>query len=240
MERAAYELLAQADHWWFRGRRAVLQALLASRAPAAPGRILEIGCGTGGNLALLARFGEVQGIEDSAEARQRVDPAYRERVRAGALPDRLDAAAGQWGWVCLFDVLEHVDDDVAALAACRALLAPGGALVVTVPAYQWLWGPHDALHHHRRRYTRRRLVAAAAAAGLAPAYTTYFNTLLFPLAALARLKDRLTGGAPSGTSLPPAPLNALLGAVFAAEAGWLRRGRLPFGVSLAAVLRAQH
>jgi len=238
MERAAYELLAHPDHWWFRGRRAVLQALLAHHAPPAPRRVLELGCGTGANLPLLAGFGEVQGIEDSPEARALVAPAYRARVRPGALPDRLDVPPGQWDWVCLFDVLEHVDDDVGALAACRALLAPGGAVIVTVPAYRWLWGPHDTLHHHRRRYTRARLLAAAAAAGLAPAHSTYFNTLLFPLAALARLKDRLLGGAPSGTDAPPAPVNAVFAALFAAEARWLRRWTLPFGVSLAAVLRA--
>jgi SAM-dependent methyltransferase len=131
-------------HWWFQGRRAILLAELARLLPGGGRRVAEIGCGSGGLLEALKSLGTAVGVE--------MDPALRGiararglDVRAGSLPDDIPLEAGRWDAACLFDVLEHVTDEAGALRACRRLLAPGGRLVVTVPAYAWLWSRHDEL-----------------------------------------------------------------------------------------------
>ena len=223
-------------HWWFRGRRAVILAEMARRLPAGRCRLAELGCGSGGMLEALGRFGEAVGVE--------TDPLLRARavergldVRAGALPDAVPLEAGRWDAVCLFDVLEHVDAEAAALAACRRLLAPGGRLFVTVPAYAWLWSRHDEVLGHRRRYTAGRLRRAAEAAGLAVERLTYFNTLLAPPIMAVRLA-RAALRRPGHDLDRPAPwLNRVLAASFAAEAPLLRWISPPFGISILLVAR---
>jgi SAM-dependent methyltransferase len=238
----AYREMAQteAQHWWFAGRRAILAALLRRLRLPLRARILELGCGTGGNLDMLARFGEVSAMESDAVARElavrRTGGCYK--IRAGSCPDDIPFAAQSFDLVCLFDVLEHIEDDAATLAAVARLLREGGCAIVTVPAYRWLWSAHDEFLHHKRRYTAAELHAKAKAAGLRIAILSYFNTLLFPIVAAARLKDKLLGRErASGTGVPPAPINALLRALFATERLWIGRAAMPVGVSLFAVLR---
>ena len=225
------------DHWWFLGRRAVILAEMARRLPAGGARLVELGCGSGGMLEALATFGPAVGIEADPTLRARA----RERgldVRAGTLPDALDLEPGHWDAVCLFDVLEHVDEEAGTLAACRRLLAPGGRLFVTVPAYPWLWSRHDDLLGHRRRYTARRLRRAAEEAGLTVERVTYFNTLLVPGIMAVRLV-RAALGRPGHDLARPGPLlNRTLAACFATEARLLRRLSLPFGISIMLVARS--
>jgi SAM-dependent methyltransferase len=223
-------------HWWFLGRRAVILAEMARRLPAGRGRLVELGCGSGGMLEALGRFGTAIGVETDPVLRARA----RERgldVRAGALPDAIPLENGRWDAVCLFDVLEHVDEEANALAACRRLLAPGGRLFVTVPAYAWLWSRHDELLGHRRRYTAGRLRRAAEEAGFAVERLTYFNVLLAPAIMAVRLA-RAALRRPGHDLDRPAPLvNRALAACFAAEArllGWLSP---PFGISILLVAR---
>jgi SAM-dependent methyltransferase len=230
----AYREMADTEdrHWWFTGRRRILSSLIASLGLKQSSRILEIGCGTGGNLEMLSRFGAVAAMEaeDAARAIAAEKTAGRIDIRDGRCPDRIPFEKGAFDLVCLLDVLEHIDEDLATLRAVRTLLAPGGKALVTVPAYRWLWSEHDEFLHHKRRYTARELRGKAEAAGLAVDMLSYFNTLLFPLAAAARLL-RL-----KGTAVPPAPVNRLLQALFGAERFVVRRLALPFGVSLVAVL----
>ena len=218
-------------HWWFLGRRAVILAEMARRLPAGGARLAELGCGSGGMLEALGRFGTAVGIE--------LDPALRARarergldVRAGALPDAIPLEPGRWDAVCLFDVLEHVGDEAGALAACRRLLAPGGRLFVTVPAYAWLWSRHDELLGHRRRYTARALRGVAERAGFAVERLTYFNTLLAPPIMAVRLARAALRRPGHDLDRPAPPLNRALAACFSAEARLLRWVSAPFGISI--------
>jgi hypothetical protein len=137
----------------------------------------------------------------------------------------------------MLDVLEHIDDDVASLTTLGGLLADRGQMLVTVPAVPALWSNHDVLHHHKRRYTRAGLAATVGAAGLQLDSIGYFNSLLFPLALVQRLAAKLTGSEQPVDSLPAAPLNAALQAVFAAERHCVGRVSFPIGLSLYAIAR---
>lgn len=228
----------QARHWWFVARRRILAAVIETLDLPPGARVLDAGCGSGGNLALLARYGALQAMEFDAGARQRACALGFGPVLAGSLPADLPFAEGSFDLVCLLDVLEHVADDAAALQRLREVLVPGGRLLVTVPAYAWLWSAHDEAHHHHRRYTAGRIAVLASAAGLAIERLGYFNTLLFPAIALARLAGRALGR--HGTSdarVPSAPVNRWLAAVFGIERRVVPRALFPFGTSVLAVLR---
>lgn len=238
----AYLEMAETEsrHWWFCGRRQILTHVLAALLLPKKTRILEIGSGTGGNLLMLAKFGTVSALEMDDTARtlaaEKTDNAFD--IRAGYCPDQIPFTGEQFDLICMFDVLEHIPDDAATLAALLGLLAPGGKVVLTVPAYRWLWGAHDEYLHHQRRYSASELKKKISAAGFELETFTYFNTLLFPLAALVRLKERLAGNKrASGGAIPAEPVNSVLKHVFALERYLVPHLRLPFGVSLLAVLK---
>jgi SAM-dependent methyltransferase len=232
------------DHFWFRGRRRIFADVLAdalrgSRAE----RLLDLGCGVGGMLALLGAHGRVFGVEPwhegAVHCRQRGFPAVAV-ADATALP----FADASFDVITMFDVLQHVEEDREALREARRLLREGGVLIVTGPAYQWLWSNNDVVVRHRRRYTRPRLRRVLDAAGFAGARISYFNTLLFPAIALSvlalKLKRRIAGGAPDETNLSvpmPRAVHAGLAAIMASERHLLRWMNLPFGHSLLAVAR---
>lgn len=240
----AYLEMAQTEsqHWWFAARRTILGELIAGFNLPAQAQILEIGSGTGGNLEMLSRFGHVSAMEMDETARSiaATKTGRRFDIRAGACPADIPFDGQKFDLVCLFDVLEHIEEDVATLVALRGLLAPQGRLLVTVPAYRWMWSKHDEFLHHKRRYSATELQTKIAAAGMRAEKVSYFNTLLFPLAAAARFKDRLFGSATaSGTGVPPSPVNFLFREVFGAERFLLNKLSLPFGVSLFAIIRAE-
>lgn len=229
------------DHWWFRARREIVASVLrAALAPSRSRRILDIGCGTGGMLEMLTEFGNVCGADMSplALAYCRARLGERVELRSGGLPDDLPAAV-ECDVVTAFDVIEHLDDDVAALKRIYQILPPGGLLVCTVPAFQFLWGPHDDLNQHRRRYTSQSLERSLKAAGFQIDRLTYFNTLLFPIVAGVRLIGRAFGGARrpprSDFFMPPGWMNRILTLFFASEARILKLTPLPVGVSLMAI-----
>ncbi len=240
MDRAVFDRMAQLDggHWWFTARRRILAALIERVVrPPTDARLVEIGCGTGHNLAMLSRFGRVEASELDDGAREIASQRLGRPVLKAALPDLSMFRSRSYDLVALLDVLEHVADDRAALAAVRGLLKPGGALLLTVPANPWMWSAHDAAHHHHRRYRKREIAALAKEAGFDIALLSFFNSLLFPLIAAARVAGKLRGDQSSDDRMPPAPVNALLDRLFGAEAGLIGRLPMPFGVSLVAVLR---
>jgi len=238
MDRAAYDRMAEIDrdHWWFVARRRIVTALIERHRPkAGPLRILEVGCGTGSNIAMLQGFGTVDAIEPDDGARALAEARSGLSIKGGYLPDGVMLHDGAYDLIVLLDVLEHIPADRAALATLKAKLAPGGRIIVTVPAMPWLWSAHDVVHHHQRRYTARTLSEVFAGAGLKLRHRTYFNSLLFPLIVAARAIGKISGREGGDDAMPPPALNRLLEALFGAERYWVAGRSLPFGVSLAAV-----
>ena len=237
MEHIAYVEMAEIEdaHWWFSARRLILEREIQRlNLPPRP-RILEVGAGTGGNLGMLSKFGEVTAVEADAFARQSAEARTGQPMLAGSLPDAMPAFDKEFDLICLFDVLEHVEQSQTSLRVMAGLLNRGGRLMISVPAYMWLWTAHDTSLHHFRRYTVSRLADELASAGLAPQRLTYYNTLLFPLAVIDRLFARFRRGNPAGMKIPAAPVNKGFRRIFASEASWLCHGTLPFGLSVLAV-----
>ena len=235
MDRIVYDRMAAHDstHWWYRARRDILADYL-TRYGDLPNdaRILEIGCGTGHNLPMLARFGRVEAIEIDPAARGIASERLGRPVGDAPLPALPGVERGAYDLVAVLDVVEHIEDDVAALAAMRACLKPGGKILIAVPAHQWMWSAHDVVNHHHRRYSKKTLLGAIHKAGLRERGLTYFNSLLFPLAAAARVAGRLTGRDDSDDSPPAAPLNALFERIFGFERHLVGRVPMPIGVSI--------
>jgi SAM-dependent methyltransferase len=232
---------AEDRHWWYRGRRRVIRGVIAE-LPHSDGqmRVLDAGCGSGRNMVELQGLGQVTGVElSSTSVRLARARGVGEVIQGSVLEmpfadDSFDLA------VCL-DVIEHLQDDLAALRELRRVIAPGGFLLVTVPAYQSLWSGHDTLNHHYRRYERGGLLSTSTAAGWECVRTTYFNSLLLPVAvtlrALARFNPRATESS-LDLWVPPAPMNWLLEQPLRLEADLIDRGvGIPAGLSLLAVLR---
>lgn len=235
MDRIVYDRMAEHDstHWWYTARRDILHDYVA-RYAALPrdARILEIGCGTGHNLPMLQQFGEVDAIEIDDAARAIASQRLGKPVSAAPLPELPGVERGAYDMVAVLDVVEHIQDDVAALQAMKDCLRSGGKILIAVPAHQWMWSAHDVVNHHHRRYSKGTLVSAIRTAGLEPRKLGYFNSLLFPLAAAARIAGRLTGRDDSDDSPPPGPVNTLFEAIFRAERHLVGRVPMTPGVSI--------
>jgi SAM-dependent methyltransferase len=216
----------------------ILQAVISKLEIPPSARILEVGAGTGGNLEMLSQFGAVDALEMDATARAIAERKShgRFRLRPGRCPDDLPFDGEQFDLICLFDVLEHIAEDTQTLVQLRRLLVQGGRILVTVPAFGWMWSRHDEFLHHKRRYTGAQLRSVVTAAGLRLDRMSYFNTLLFPLALLTRSLDRLVKPrAVPGTTMAPGLINSTLAWTFRKERFLLGRLNLPFGLSLLAV-----
>lgn len=237
-EYAAHAALED-THWWFRARRNIIGAALARYAPHQREHLLEIGCGTGGNLRFFApQFGAVTGVDASEDAVRYA----RERVAGDMLlGDFREVLAGRWqdfDVIFLADVLEHVADDYAFLRDVVANMTQGATLLITVPAHPWLWSPHDAALGHYRRYTPAAFKALWAELPLIELYRSSFNLLLLPLILLARaLPSRPPAATETNLKQHGRLSNALLYRVFNLESACIRHGSLPWGCSDLVVLR---
>ncbi len=234
-------------HWWFRGRRVLLMSLLGRHlrpAGGRPVRLLDLGCGTGGNSIAYADFASVVGVEPDASA-LRFAQARRgdagERVRGPfycrAVGTSLPLARHCFDAVVASDVLEHIADDRLAVAEIARVLVPGGVFVFSVPAHPWLWSTHDEALWHQRRYRRAELERLLREGGFRIRWLSYWNAVLFPVVAAYRVLARWkrAGDPASDATLPAHLVNESLFGVLRAEAAALRFVRFPFGISLVGV-----
>jgi SAM-dependent methyltransferase len=223
----------QTRHWWYAARRELLAEVVRSLGPLPEGVIYDLGCGVGANLPVLQKFDRTIGVDSAEAAVTFCHERGFDDVRLADLGRLEGLERGSASLVVLADVLEHLEDEGPCLEAVRQLLVEGGALVVTVPAFMFLWGPSDVLVHHKRRYTERQL-RDVVGRYFDVERTTYFNTLLFGATAIGRVAERvLDRPGHEAAGVPPAPINEALRAIFSSERHLLRRRiRLPFGVSI--------
>ena len=205
-----------------------------------PLKILDAGCGTGGQLQQLEQFGQVTSFDFEARAAEMFASRQPGRILV-ASTDAIPFADQSFDIVTSFDVvcqLESPGDEVA-LAELARVLKPGGGLILRVPAFQALYGPHDVTLHTKHRYSTAEMAAKLESAGLRVVHTTYANTILFPVAAVRRTLARIRGkkAEESDVRAVPEPLNKLLTAVLSAEAQILKRSSLPFGLSVIALAK---
>jgi SAM-dependent methyltransferase len=245
MDPALYPRMAgvEDEHWWFASRRAICAHMLDRMALPEGAAILEPGCGTGGNFAMLARRGRLYAMDADESALRFAASRGLAQLARGSLPGDIPFGDLRFDLVVMTDVLEHLDDDDASLAALRARLKPGGSLLMTVPAMRWLWSDHDATHHHRRRYQAGELRARVADAGFRIDYLSHYNFILFPAIAAVRLMGRMRSGGNGASgrhdlAMPPRAINSILLRLFSSERHVVGAIRVPVGVSLIVLARA--
>lgn len=226
-------------HWWFIGRRKIILNILDKYISSNNrSKVLDFGCGTGSMLRYLKRYGWVVGVDVETSALH----FARQRGNANLVQmtaDNLSFGNCSFDLICAFDVIEHLDDDLNALREFYRTCRDGGHLILTVPAYRFLWGRQDEISEHKRRYTRKELRQKINASGFTIRKLTYFNTLLFlPIAVIRMLGRMITDSTQQEsvrsdfTMTSPGKINNLLSVVFGCEAFPLRIIDFPFGVSI--------
>jgi SAM-dependent methyltransferase len=240
MQPHTYAIMREVEdkHWWYVGRRRIIADFVRSicdqlrQEGKSEPRILDIGCGTGGNLETLSGFGRAEGVDISTEALDFCRARGLNNVRQGAA-ETLPYESESFDLVTGLDVVEHLDDDVAGLREMRRVLRPGGRMLLFVPAFMFLWGVQDDVSHHRRRYTLSELKEKLQQAGMSDANISFFGPIL-----LGRLFMRVSGLRPaSENNINIGAFNGLFGRVLGAESWWLKRMRFPFGVSIICVAK---
>src|SRR6266481_4478082 len=201
MQEHTYPIMYRIEetHWWFAGRRRIISGFvehICSTLEKRPPHILDVGCGTGANLELLARYGKAEGVDVSPEALAFCRERGLQNVRQGEA-EHLPYADASFDLVTGLDVVEHLDDDAAGLREMRRVLRPGGYAFVFVPAFMFLWGVQDDISNHRRRYTLKSLLHTVREAGFEIERATYANFSFFLPVLLGRLLMRLTGIRPA-------------------------------------------
>ena len=244
MKEHTYPIMFRVEqsHWWYTGRRKILADFVEKicrqvkdRRP----RILDVGCGTGANLLMLSNYGDAEGVDVSEDALAFCRERGLDKVRLGAA-EELPYEDGAFDLVTAFDVVEHIDDDLAGLREMRRVLRPGGRVLLFVPTFMFLWGLQDDVSNHRRRYRLPELQRVLEQAGFQIERTTYANITFFIPILLMRQLMRLTGvKADSENNINVSALNGVLGSVFGAESWFLKRMNLPFGVSGLCVARVK-
>lgn len=239
MDRQMYEAHDQleATHWWFVARARIIMSMLRRELPpgVADPRILDLGCGTGGMLLHLRTLGPSAGVDASPEAVAIAREKTGTDVRLGSLPNDVPFERGTFDVVTVLDVVEHVDDDIGSFKTTFDMLRPGGLLVCTVPAHQYLWSEHDVLNEHKRRYSKSELRTRIEDTGYVIHALSFYNMFFYPPVAALRLMRRNRTENKPQLGIVPGPVNAMFTSLFASERFLLKLGSLPFGVSLIAV-----
>lgn len=229
----------QKKHWWFVVKtKIILDTIRKYLAPKENRKILDIGCGAGLMLSSLTEVGETFGMDMSDDAIEFCRKNFAGTIKKGFLPDGIPYEKDFFDLVVALDVIEHVDNDVEALAAMRNLLNATGKAVITVPAYMFLWSEHDDLNQHKRRYSLGELRDKLTKSGFTIEKISYFNTFLFPVIYVIRkLNNILKRRGGSDFDMPGTTVNYALKQIFGFEKYLLRLFNLPFGVSILAVVR---
>ncbi|MBK7705540.1 MAG: class I SAM-dependent methyltransferase [Acidobacteria bacterium] len=236
MEKHTYAIMDRVEdsHWWFVGRRAILEEFLRkliSKSQVSSPKFLDVGCGTGANLEMLAQFGTAEGVDVSDDALE-FCRAKGLMVHKG-LAEKLPFEDESFDVVTALDVVEHLDDDVAGLREMHRVLKKGGETLIFVPAFMWLWGVQDDISNHRIRYTKKQIVERLEKAGFKIERATYANWTFFAPILAGRTLMKLTGLKPeSENNITISALNGVFGKLFGAERFWLRHFDFPFGVSI--------
>jgi SAM-dependent methyltransferase len=235
-----YPILYEVEdtHWWYVGRRRIIQSLVEKISTTLKlQRILDVGCGTGANLKMLAAFGNAEGVDISPQAVDFCHERGLDSVKLGAI-EQLPYDDDSFELVTALDVIEHLDDDIAGLREMRRVLRRDGRILVFVPAFMFLWGVQDDVSEHRRRYTLPRLLKAVEEAGFAVEWSSYANISFFlPVLAVRSVMRWLGLRADTEYGINISPMNGPFSSLFAAERFVFKRGRLPFGVSAVCIAR---
>ena len=241
MQPHEYEVMAAVEdrHFWFIQTRLIVGDTIKAAGLGPESRILDVGCGTGGTMKALAGLAQWTGTdlnEYAVELARQRSNAQVFVAEAANLPfedHTFDA-------VTALDVLVHIEDDLAALAEIRRVLKPGGTLITTVPCHPVLYSRHDRALGHVRRYQRADFLDKVQLGGFVVQRATWMNSLLFPLAAAARLADRLMarGGTDSDAATNLGPLNGVFNVIFGLERQMLKKTNMPIGLSLLVVSKS--
>jgi len=242
MQAHHYPILYQVEdtHWWYVGRRRIIRSLVekirATLNNPNP-RILDVGCGTGANLKMLADYGSAEGVDISPQAVEFCRERGLNSVKLGAA-EQLPYDDDSFELVTALDVIEHLDDDVAGLREMRRVLRREGRVLLFVPAFMFLWGVQDDVSNHRRRYTLPGLVKAVEAAGFAVEWSSYANVTFFLPVLVVRSVMRWLGlRAATEYGINISLMNGPFSQLFAAERFILKSGKIPFGVSAVCIAR---
>jgi SAM-dependent methyltransferase len=235
MERQAYSEMAEMENklWWYISRRHIIQKILdAFVVKKTSQNILEIGCGPGGNLPSLSEYGKLHAVEHDAAMRDLAAEKNLCPIQAATLPNPLPFDC-QFDLIAMFDVLEHIEDQLGTLTTIKQSITRNGILAISVPAYMFLWSPHDDAVHHKIRYTIGNLRQILESAGFEILYSSYFNTLLFPLILVFRLLRRwFSQDNQSDIKLPNPVLNKIFTIIFGLEKFFLPKFKFPCGLSI--------
>ncbi len=231
---------SEKHHWWHRARRQIILTLLSKYVPNGQQNILDVGCGPGETMSYLERFGRVMGIDVSDEAVRFCKGRGHEDILC-ASAENLPIKDESFSLITMLDVLEHIEDDTKVLYELARICKPNGVILLTTPAYQFLWGDIDEICKHKRRYTALELSEKLQAAGLHIEKMSYMNALLLPVTWLSRRLRAMTvkdGSLQSPFDKSyPAWLTSILELLFKIEAIFLKSWNLPFGVSIICVAR---
>jgi SAM-dependent methyltransferase len=241
MEYATYEVEAQVEesHWWFVGRRKLFGAIIKNANLAPEAKILDIGTSTGTNLRMLrdAGFVNFRGLDLHEEAIRWCSDKGLGKVDKGDICN-IPSSDNIYELVMATDIIEHVDEDITALREVNRVLCPGGLAIITVPAFQSLWGLQDTVSHHKRRYRKHELVEKLKSADLVVVECCYFNYILFlPIFIARRLISILNFNVDSENKLNSYFMNFVLNNIFTLDINTARKISPPFGVSLLAIVR---
>lgn len=227
-------------YWWHLGRLRIIQSYVRRAKGDRPQlAILNVGCGTGGTIKMLASFGETDNVDISDEAIKYMQKlGYKKVTKVNSI--YLPFKDKTYDMVCAFDVLEHIDNQIGALKEWKRVIKDDGFIIITVPAYQWLWSGHDVSLHHKRRYTVRRLTTAAKDAGLTPCKRSYAIVFSIPMVAAFRIMHKLfRHNTNSETSYVDVPrwMNTIFTKMLYLEARLHAVVSFPFGTSVVAVFK---